>query len=247
MDQLRQLEEGYHRTAHGYIFYRRAPAPGPKLVMLHGLGADSRTWRRLLKHLPAGFDIYMPDLLGHGRSDAPDIDYTIGVQLETVIGFMHAAGVRNPVILGNSYGAWIAALYASGPGSECAGAVFEDSAGLEPFMENLRDTGMEGSYSSWLLEQSLKISPDRPHVMSSIINNSANGTVTEEALSRISCPSLVVWGRNDDILPFSLGQWMCGSMPKCRLIIIEGADHVPHISQPDATGRAVSDFLSGLA
>ena len=246
MGPLAQLEEGYCRTSYGYIFYRRLPSPGPKIIMLHGLGADSRTWKKLIRYLPGGFDVYMPDLLGHGRSDAPDIDYQIGVQVRVLGDFIASAGIETPVLFGNSYGAWIAGLYAVADGTDCRGIVFEDSAGLEPFMEHLRDTGEEGRYRSWLLEGSLKICPNRPHVMSSIINNSGVHTITAGTLARIRCPSLVIWGSNDTVLPSSLANWMCSEIPECKLSIIDGADHIPHISKPDVVGQLLSDFVSGL-
>ncbi len=244
MDQSIQLEKGYLRTSYGYMFYRRRPGRGHALVMLHGLGASSSTWKKLIRFLPNDSDIFMPDLIGHGHSDAPDVDYDISIQLQSVSDFIRSLGLKNPVVLGNSYGAWIACLYAAQ--NSAGGIVLEDSAGLEPFAEHLRDTAKEGAYKSWLLEESLKICPERPHVMSSIINNMDKGTVTSGTLSKIKCKTLIVWGGLDNVVPSSLGNWLAGEITGSKLVIIDGADHVPHISKPDAVGSAVSEFLVSI-
>lgn len=244
MDPALQLEMGYRRTSYGYMFCRRRPGRGGALVMLHGLGASSNTWRKLIRFLPNDSDIYMPDLIGHGHSDAPDIEYEMAVQLKSVSEFIGSLRIENPVVLGHSYGAWIAGLYAARNSS--GGIIFEDSAGLEPFVEHLRDTAKEGAYRSWLLEESLKICPERPHVMSSIINNMDRDTLTGGTLSKIKCKTLIVWGGSDSIVPSSLGNWLAEEIGGSRLVIIDGADHVPHISKPDAVGSVVSEFLASI-
>ena len=237
-----ELESGYYRTVHGYLFCQRRPGTGRALVLLHGLGANSNTWKKIIKFLPGDADIYMPDLLGHGRSDAPDIDYGINVELESVSDFIVSSKIKSPIVFGNSYGAWIAGLYAAA-GKNCGGIVLEDSAGLEPFSEHLRNTAKESAYRAWLLDESLKMSPERSHVMSSIINNMDKGTLTSSILSGIKCGALIIWGGADTVVPSSLGNWLSGEIAGSKLIIIDGADHVPHISKPDIVGSAVSEFM----
>ena len=66
------------RTVHGH---RRAfvrAGRGPALLLIHGIGDSSETWRRLIPGLAADFTVVAPDLLGHGDSDKPRADYSIG-------------------------------------------------------------------------------------------------------------------------------------------------------------------------
>lgn len=244
MNHSIELEKGYRKTSYGYMFYRHRPGRGRALVMLHGLGASSGTWKKLIRFLPNDSDVFMPDLIGHGRSDAPDVEYDISVQLQSVSDFIISLRLDKPVVLGNSYGAWVAGLYAAQ--SSAGGIILEDSAGLEPFAEHLRDTAKESAYRSWLLDESLKICPDRPHVMSSIINNMDRGTITSGTLSKIRCKTLIIWGSLDSVVPSSLGNWLAEEIEGSKLAIIDGADHVPHLSRPDVVGSVVSEFLASI-
>ncbi|MCB0909039.1 MAG: alpha/beta fold hydrolase, partial [Nocardioidaceae bacterium] len=51
---------------------------GPALLLLHGLGCDHRTWDPVLTSLARRYTVIAPDLLGHGASDKPRADYSVG-------------------------------------------------------------------------------------------------------------------------------------------------------------------------
>ena len=53
-------------------------SPGVPLVLVHGLGARSEDWSPMIPGLAAaGFHVYVPDLLGYGRSSRPDLEYSV--------------------------------------------------------------------------------------------------------------------------------------------------------------------------
>ena len=65
-------------TVHGK---RRAfvkTGSGPALLLLHGLACDRTTWDRVIPLLAKKYTVIAPDLLGHGLSDKPRADYTLG-------------------------------------------------------------------------------------------------------------------------------------------------------------------------
>ena len=65
-------------TVHGK---RRAfvkTGSGPALLLLHGLACDRTTWDRVIPLLAEKYTVIAPDLLGHGLSDKPRADYTLG-------------------------------------------------------------------------------------------------------------------------------------------------------------------------
>lgn len=62
---------------------------GPALLLLHGIGDSSDTWREVIPELAKDFTVIAPDLLGHGRSDRPRADYSIAA---------YACGMRGQVI-----------------------------------------------------------------------------------------------------------------------------------------------------
>ena len=72
----------------------RADGGGTPLVLVHGLGARGEDWGHMIPALAAkGFHVYVPDLLGYGRSPKPDVSYSISLQEQTVLDFMQAVHV----------------------------------------------------------------------------------------------------------------------------------------------------------
>lgn len=60
-----------YRTIHGY---RRAfilAGQGPAILLIHGIGDSSQSWRDLIGSLARNYTVIAPDLLGHGESDKP--------------------------------------------------------------------------------------------------------------------------------------------------------------------------------
>ena len=67
-----------HVTIHGHRRAYVKAGTGPALLLLHGLGCDHRTWLPVLDSLARRYTVIAPDLLGHGESDKPRADYSIG-------------------------------------------------------------------------------------------------------------------------------------------------------------------------
>ena len=81
---------------------------GPPVVLLHGLGASLFSWRDVVARLSARFTTYAVDLMGFGRTPAPDgFRYTMAAQAQAVMDFMTARGIANPILIGHSMGGGI--------------------------------------------------------------------------------------------------------------------------------------------
>ena len=74
-----------------------------------GSARSAEYWRNLAPYLAkAGFRVYIPDLLGYGRSDQPaDFSYTVRDEAAVVVGFMDALGLKQVELGGWSMGGWI--------------------------------------------------------------------------------------------------------------------------------------------
>jgi 4,5:9,10-diseco-3-hydroxy-5,9,17-trioxoandrosta-1(10),2-diene-4-oate hydrolase len=56
-------------------------------------------------------------------------------------------------------------------------------------------------------------------------------------------PALLIWGREDHIVPLAYGQALDQALPDSELVIIDQCGHLPHIEEPDVVNTAVIDFL----
>src|SRR2546421_7769178 len=78
---------------------------GPAVVLIHGLGAYSFSWRETVAALSGRFTTYAVDLLGFGKSKTPDkFEFTAKEQADAVAKFMTTEGLSNPIIIGHSMG-----------------------------------------------------------------------------------------------------------------------------------------------
>jgi pimeloyl-ACP methyl ester carboxylesterase len=66
-------------------------------------------------------------------------------------------------------------------------------------------------------------------------------------LPRVTNPVLVVWGREDRIVPVSCGEQYRRLLPNAALTVLERCGHLVPIEHPDAFARLVLDFLGGSA
>lgn len=86
---------------------------GHPVILLHGLGASSYSWRGVLPALAARFRVIAPDLPGFGRSEAPRThDYSLAGQSRWLCAFMDHLGVSSGRLAGNSMGGVISLVTA---------------------------------------------------------------------------------------------------------------------------------------
>jgi pimeloyl-ACP methyl ester carboxylesterase len=238
MNQWADFEENYLSTKNGELFYRHRPSDGNGIVFLHGIGADSRTWKRLVEFLPRNLDIYMPDLLGHGMSDKPEIDYDVNLQVDAIEELISKLEVDDPILFGHSYGSWVSVLYSLR--KEVGALILEDSAGLEDMLTGFGESELE-SHKEEIFKATTMSGAD-PRVMRSMLDNIGKDTLTEAILSKVPYRTLIIWGSNDRVVDLALGKRMNELMRGSQLLVIDGGDHQPHFSKPDLVGAALAKF-----
>lgn len=78
---------------------------GEPVILLHGLGASSYSWRYAIPELAKHYDVFAPDLPGFGRTDKPwDFDYSIHGLHSWILKFMDHNGITSARFAGNSMG-----------------------------------------------------------------------------------------------------------------------------------------------
>lgn len=91
------------------IYYLEKGSGDRHLLLIHGFGGNSYTWRYLIDPLAqAGYHVWSLDLIGFGQTDKPDLLYGKGLFVEQVDRFMEAKGIKSATLVGNSMGGGIA-------------------------------------------------------------------------------------------------------------------------------------------
>lgn len=239
-----KFADGFVETAFGSVHIRRHAAAGKKLMLLHGMGANVRTWERLVKFLPESMDICMLDLPGHGESAKPHTDYSINKVVDALSEVANAIGYGDFVMMGHSYGGWLAAAYARSRG--CAGLILEDAAGLKAYFDDVFASVGAEKYKTDMVGSLIRMNNNDPKVMELIVNQDfGDMLLTEATLSGIHTATMVIWGRNDKVIDSSYAKLMHDSIPGSRLEMLD-AGHTPHFSKPEEVAKLIIQFMDGL-
>ncbi|GIF17363.1 pimeloyl-ACP methyl ester carboxylesterase [Actinoplanes tereljensis] len=105
---------------------------GEPLLLVHGLGASRHTWDRVLGELAATHTVIAPDLPGHGDSDAPAGDYSLGALAASLRDVLVALGHSSATVAGHSLGGGVALQFAYQFPERTDRLVLISSGGLGP-------------------------------------------------------------------------------------------------------------------
>ncbi len=101
--------ESRELTVAGVRTYLRRAGAGRPLLLLHGLGASSYSWRFALPEFARDYEVFAPDFPGFGRSDKPwGFDYSIAGLHAWLVSLMDELGLKSARVAGNSMGGVVA-------------------------------------------------------------------------------------------------------------------------------------------
>jgi pimeloyl-ACP methyl ester carboxylesterase len=110
--QVETLPAVEYVTVHGHRRAYVKVGSGPALLLLHGLGCDHTTWHPVINRLAQDFTVIAPDFLGHGESDKPRADYSIGGYANGMRDLLTILGIDKVTVVGHSFGGGVAMQFA---------------------------------------------------------------------------------------------------------------------------------------
>jgi pimeloyl-ACP methyl ester carboxylesterase len=117
-------------SIHGHrIGYRRS-GRGPVLLLLHGIAGSSLTWVPAMRLLQSDYTVLAPDFLGHGASEKPLGDYSLGNLATVVRDVLNILGIDRATVVGQSFGGGVAMQFSYQFPERCERLVLVDAGGL---------------------------------------------------------------------------------------------------------------------
>ena len=111
-----------------------AKANGRTVVLLHGKNFFGAYWRETIKALTAaGFRVVVPDQIGFGKSDKPDLHYSFHQLARNTKHLLDTLGVQRAVVVGHSMGGMLATRFALQYPEATEKLVLENPIGLEDY------------------------------------------------------------------------------------------------------------------
>ena len=236
---------------------------GDPLLVLHGAGGN-RGFTRWMRQVAERFTVWAPTHPGFGRSGDAEWMESIDDLARFYLWFVDAGGLGRPHVLGHSIGGWTAATMATMNPGALDRLVLVAPAGLKP------DTGeiLDVFYHSPAELRELTIhdpstvpewnelygTPPTPAEMD-LLERGREMTARltwkpymhdprlPHVLPRVTNRTLIVWGREDRIVPAGCGEQYRRALPQASLTVLDKCGHVPPVEQPDVFARLVLDFL----
>jgi pimeloyl-ACP methyl ester carboxylesterase len=230
------------------------------------LGADSRHWAANLGPLSESFHVMTLDMIGYGQSDKPVIRYTVKNFTNYLQGFMGEMKIPRASLVGNSLGGWVALDFAIRHPDFVEKLVLVDSAGLPPQaglklppggLKPLLTLNLHAFFE--FIEANKKwaavdLGPnaferhvqngDAYTVASSVAEMATGKEFETKKLEKVHAPTLIIWGRDDALIPLPHGEQLHQGIAGSELLVIEGTGHIPMVGKPAEFNEAVRKFLS---
>jgi 3-oxoadipate enol-lactonase len=226
---------------------------GEPLLLIQGLGFEISSMieepgkSRFLDKLTDRYRVIVFDCRGVGRTDKPDMPYTIDLLAKDTTGLLDALGIQKAHIMGTSMGSQIAqTIAAKHPERVQSLILVVGFTRALPIMQLLgfiatRVPGIKEMMTGWMYRQKYPPTPASFRRMA----DAANRCDTRELLGRITAPVLIVNGTRDRIVPMKITRELAQGIPGARLILVEG-DHLFSAKTPDLLITPALAFLADV-
>ena len=237
---------------------------GPPLLLIHGLATRGEDYALIMPSLGKHHSLYVPDLLGFGASDRPNIDYSVSDEAEMVRGYLDAMHVERCDVMAASMGGWIALKFAANHPERVRRLVLIDSAGFAYATTMTESTwtpsnaaemraliALQTDRVKWVpgfvMRDLLRQNRDHAWILRRAFRSMMTGRdLLKGHVQRVTMPVLLVWGRHDRIVPVSVGEEMQRELPNAKLVAFPGCGHLAVVECRDRVLPAVERFLASV-
>ena len=244
---------------------------GEPLVLIHGAQSDRSIFAGLLPTFTDQFRVLTFDQRGSGQSEKPDMEYTIALLADDTAALMEQVGFDSAHIIGVSMGGMIAQEFALRHPAKVRSLVLGCTTPGSPQAVPLDGEGIASAYSTQDMsaeERGRALAQAaftkgyieaHPEVITAMIEARRSRPIdsvgfghrmkaafshdTYDRLPDISCPTLVITGKQDALIAWENSNLLAERIPGATCVLLEPAGHVFWIEQPQQSRQAMLDFL----
>ncbi len=265
--QFVQLSDGYTHFEIG------GPGGGRVVVLAAGFSVPYYIWDPTFKALvDAGFRVLRYDYYGRGFSDRPAVPFKDDLYVRQLDELLKATQITQPVdLVGISFGGSLITNFADKyPGRVRTLIYFDPSIrrpytlslieSVPPLWNYLTATLDERTWADSQMGDFLRPEhfPDWPkryreqmqfkgfrraRFSEMVSNTDVDQSDQFKRVAQHPRPVLVIWGKQDNTVPFEESEWMMKTLTHGKLVAVEGSGHLPQWEKPDDVHPALIEFL----
>ncbi len=241
-------EQGYQYVDEG---------EGQPLILLHGLFGALSNWESVVERFSKNFRVLIPMLPIYTM---PLRQAGLGGLTKFLEGFIAFANLDNMILMGNSLGGHVGLIYtlanegrvkkliltgSSGLFENSMGGSFPKRGNYEYVREKVKYTFYDpGTATKELVDEVFETTNNIPKCLRIVaIAKSAQRHNMAKEITKITAPTLLVWGLNDTITPPLVAHEFNKLMPNSILRFIDKCCHAPMMERPEKFNDMVEDFL----
>ncbi len=241
---------------------------GPTLVLLHGFGGSRHDWVPVAAELTGNFHLVIPDLPGWGDSPLPaDAKRSPEAEADRLAAFLTHEAPGNIILIGHSWGALVAGLYAADNPANVAALGFVDAFGVghlttsaineQPLLYHDRPSfkaalalafattpELPGRIADVYIDRNKARMDDIRPALERLQNHDAHAL--EPVLPRWHKPALVIWCHDDkliDVDAVDVFRQRLTASPRIDVTTLFGCSHMAMREKPRAMAQAITRFL----
>lgn len=242
----------------------RAGSGAPLLVLHHDIGSLDRLpfYDALARH----FTVIVPSHPGYDKSERPDWMRSVrdvAIVYQWLLSENETTRNTGAVSLaGLGFGGWIAAEMATMSPGAFRRLVLVGAMGIKPERGEILDQAIlsyldyvrRGFADQSAFDRTFGADPPTPLLEQWDMNRETTFRIAwkpymysqtlPHLLGGVTTPALVVWGRDDHIVPLECGERYVKSLPRARLEIVDGAGHFVDMEKPDELAQLVTTFVN---
>ncbi len=273
MSEIQEVRKsgGQYITIGDYNIRYFEEGQGETVIFIHGIGQAMYTFRKNVRVLSEHCHVVCIDLLGHGLSDKPDIDYTINDFSKLIVDFMDAMNIEKASLLGFSTGAIIALdvaikypklvsrLILLSPGGVTKTYPWQIKHLSTPIISDILFTFFNKSMLKSVIEDAyydptlvtndlvrhyFKVLSNKENLDSTIVaySNWDDSNIAYE-LSSVEAPAYIFWGENDKWHPLEMLELYEDALSDVYSATFADCGHILHEERADEINRKLIEIF----
>lgn len=230
---------------------------GERIVFIHGSGSNANVWHKQRDYLSSFAEVILIDLPGHGKSPGDGFD-SVERYRDAIFNIIKELGLQGCFMAGHSLGGAIAMSFAISYPHILKGLILIATGAklkvfpqlLEGILKDKEETlkkitkfAFSDKADKEMVDYQYKESFKCPSEVIYKDFYACDNFNVMDSIEKISLPALIICGKEDILTPQKYSEYLNKNIKNSKLVLIDGAGHMPLLEKPDEVNEAIKNFI----